>query len=372
MIIAFNTEPFLEEKLTGNDFIVEILGRIIKANPQHTFIVISASELHTSFNHNGNIVNAIIGSRKKNILQRFFWYTLKINKILKKYKADIFISYNSGCLTTSIPQFIIIPDTAFVNSPQSFKKSHLLFYKIFIPKWLNKSEGVITVSESCKEDIINQFKIDCAKISVVYEGINERFLEISDEEKVNVKSKYSDGYEYFLYSGYIGTNKNLLNVFKAFSAFKKRQKSNMQLIIAGNEGWKYKDVIESLRLFKFKNDVKVLNDISSCELIKIVACAYAFVYPSRYEAFPREVLQAMKAGVPVVISSIDVMHEVCADAALYVNAENFKELAVKMMLLFKDENIRKSLIEKGNEHAKKFTWNLAAGLLWKAINIENG
>jgi glycosyltransferase involved in cell wall biosynthesis len=59
------------------------------------------------------------------------------------------------------------------------------------------------------------------------------------------------GNEYFIYSGEIGTHKNLLNLLKAFSAFKKRQKSNMQLLIAGKclDG-NTKIFLKALRLFK--------------------------------------------------------------------------------------------------------------------------
>ena len=73
-----------------------------------------------------------------------------------------------------------------------------------------------------------------------------------------MKGKYADGNEYFIYTGEIGSNKNLLNLLKAFSAFKKRQKSNMQLLIAGKPGWKYEEFLENLRLFRFKEEVKLL------------------------------------------------------------------------------------------------------------------
>ena len=47
--------------------------------------------------------------------------------------------------------------------------------------------------------------------------------------------------------------------------------------------------------------------------------------------------------------------------------ENFKDIAVKMMLIFKDENLRKTLIEKGKLQAEKYNWDLTARLFWNAI-----
>jgi len=158
-----------------------------------------------------------------------------------------------------------------------------------------------------------------------------------------------------------------LNLLKAFSAFKKRQKSNMQLLIAGKPSWKYEVFFESLRLFKFKDDVKILKDPSLEELVKITGAAYAIIHPSLYESAAIQPLEAMKSCVPVIASPKGAMPEIYGDAALYADTENFKDIAVKMMQLFKDENLRKELIEKGKIQAEKFNWNITAELLWESI-----
>ncbi len=141
--------------------------------------------------------------------------------------------------------------------------------------------------EFSKRDIVKQYKTNADKIKIIYKGVNENFREISYEEKEKVKSQYTEGNEYFIYSGEIGSNNNLLNLLKAFSAFKKRQKSSMQLLIAGKPGWKSKEFFESLSLFMYKNEVKILKDPSMEERIKVTAAAYAMVYPSFLLALPR-------------------------------------------------------------------------------------
>jgi glycosyltransferase involved in cell wall biosynthesis len=52
---------------------------------------------------------------------------------------------------------------------------------------------------------------------------------------------------------------------------------------------------------------------------------------------------------------------------LYADTKNFKEIAVKMMQLFKDENLRKELIKKGKIQAEKFNWDITSDLIWKNI-----
>jgi glycosyltransferase involved in cell wall biosynthesis len=86
------------------------------------------------------------------------------------------------------------------------------------------------------------------------------------------------------------------------------------------------------------------------------------VHPSLYEGFATQPLEAMKTSVPVIASSKGAMPEILGDAALYADTENFKDIAVKMMQLFRDENVRKELIEKGKIQAEKFNWDVTSKL----------
>ena len=95
--------------------------------------------------------------------------------------------------------------------------------------------------------------------------------------------------------------------------------------------------------------------------------AYRVVLPSLCDIFASTYSQTMKCGVPVITSSSGAMAEICDNAALYTDPENFKDIAVKMMMVFKDENLRKTLIEKGRTRAQKFSWEITSGLLWSGI-----
>lgn len=369
MVIAVNTKfTGKDECEEHDDFIFEAFSRIIKLHPQHTFILISERPLNNVLTSFENVLNVAIGLQKKNPALWYLWLNIKIPSVLKKCKADIFISCDGiASIASKVPQCIMVPDLTFIHQPLLLKKSNLLFYKTFIPRSIKKAKVIITVSNFCKASIIKYYKTDADKIKVIYKGVRENFKETGYEEREKTKTKFTDGNEYFIYTGEIGAHKNLLNLLKAFSAFKKRQKSNMQLLIAGKAGWKYDDFFKGLHLFRFKEEVKVLKDPSLEDIVTIRSSAYAMVYPSVYESFATQPLQAMKSGVPVIVSSKGVMPEICGDAALYADVENFKEIAVKMMQLFRDENFRKEIIKKGKIQAEKFNWNFTSELIWKEI-----
>ena len=365
MVIAvrFFTNSSSDE---NKNFIYETFTRISALHVQHTFLFIF-DKPYNSLILPANVIPVVIELKGKSPMKSLIWYNIKIPAVLKKYKADIFISGSFCSLITKIPQILIAPDISFTQHASIVKKQSLLFYKKFTPRFLKKTKIIIVFSAFQKAEIIKQYKTDADKIEVIYNGVNENFKPIHIEEREKIKEKYAAGNEYFIYTGEIGSNKNLLNLLKAFSAFKKRQRSNMQLLIAGNSGWEYEKFSESLRLFRFKEDVQILENPSLEDLIKITAAAYALVYPSLFEGFETQPLQAMKSSIPVITSSTGAMPEIVADAALYADAENFKDIAIKMMMLFKDENLRKALIEKGTIQVKKYNWDSTAGLVWKSI-----
>jgi glycosyltransferase involved in cell wall biosynthesis len=79
------------------------------------------------------------------------------------------------------------------------------------------------------------------------------------------------------------------------------------------------------------------------------------------------VLEAMKSHVPVLTSAQSAMEEIGEDAALYFNPTDHTDIADKLMLIYKDENLRSRLIEKGKLVAAKYNWQRTADLLWNSI-----
>ena len=369
MIIAVNTRG-LPDDVPGeyNNFIWKTFIRIAANNPEHTFIFIFDSKYDPYLTFATNIKPVVTGPVARYPLLWKFWYDVKIPAILKKYKADVFVSCDNICsLVTKVPQCLLILDLEFIHHPSFIKKAHLNFYKKYIAKFLSKAKSIATLSDFVKQDIITHYKTESAKIDVVFSGASNIFQPISDEEKAATKDKYTGGLEYFLYTGQIHPKKNLLNLLKAFSVFKKRQQTNMKMVLAGKLAKNYSLFKEDLKSYKYRNDVVLTGTVEETELVKITGAAYGFIYPSLYEGFAVPLLQALHCGVPVITMPQSSMQEIAKDAALYADANSHTAIADKMMLLYKDENMRKDLIEKGKEIASGYSWEKTAQLLWQNI-----
>ena len=362
MIIAVNTRLNKEMQPEGYEaFLFTTLNYLTNKFPQHQFLYIFDGPYDDKLIFPKNVLPVITGPKTSNSLLLQYWFNYKIPAILRKHKAAVFLSMEGICsLRTKIPQCLFISDCSFLQTHQIKNKQSRL-YKKFMPAFLKKAKAIATVSEYSKKLIADHYKIAADTINVIHPGVDTIFKPLDWEAQEVIKEKYAEGKAYFLCSG----NSNLINLLKAFSFFKKRQKSNMMLLIAGNAHESFK---KEIKTYKYRDEVKMLKDLDTKELAKITASAYAVVYPVLYDDIALPALQALQCHVPVVISNTGALTSIFGEAALFVNPENFEDIAQKMMLVFKDENKVKELVNAGNELMKQYQLDKMADLLMQGIS----
>lgn len=369
MTIAVNTRFLLQSGLEGyGHFIAETFRRITQQHPEHRFYFFFDRPYSGAFIFSPNVTPLVLSPPARHPLLWKYWYDVKVPLTLRKIGADVFVSPDGFCsLTTGVPQCLVVHDLGFLHYPQGYQKSHLFFYKKYTPRFLKKAKSVATVSSFSKEDIVRQYGIAESKITVAPNAARPIFEPLSPAEQIATKEKYTAGAEYFLHVGAIHPRKNVINLLKAFSIFKKRQRSGMKLVLAGRLAWKNDEFVTLLETYKYRDDVVLTGYVPDDELAVLTASAYAKVYPSLFEGFGLPVLEAMQCGVPVLTSAGTAMQEVGEDAALYFTPQNPADIADKLMLIYKDETLRSRLIEKGKEVAKKYSWQHTADALWRCV-----
>ena len=369
MIIAVNTRFLLKDRLEGYGYFAkEILERVVRSHPEHQFYFLFDRPFEREFVFSSNVYPLVVSPEARLPLLWKYWYDIKVPLVLKRIKADVFVSTDGYCsLTAKIPQCLVIHDLGFLHYPETYKKSHVSFLKRNTSKFLKKAKRVVTVSEFSKNDIIKNYKTPSEKIDVVYNGVKEKFQPLVVEEKIRMKQKYTGGKEFFMYVGAIQPRKNLINLLKAFSIFKKRLQSNMKLVLAGRMQWKNEEFYRLLKTYKYRDDVVLTGYLPEEELSLLLGSAYALVYPSLFEGFGVPVIEAMKCHVPALTSRGSSMEEIAIDGAMYFDANNHADIADKMMLIYKDETLRNKLIENAKLVVEKYNWEKSSELFWQSI-----
>ncbi|MEJ7678773.1 MAG: glycosyltransferase family 1 protein [Segetibacter sp.] len=231
---------------------------------------------------------------------------------------------------------------------------------------MKKAKVIAALTNFIKEEIISTYNIPARKITVIGSAADSSFKPLYWEEREKVKEQYAQSCEYFVFTGSLNPAKELMNLLKAFSIFKKWQKTNMKLVVILQAG-EYNDQAKKINSYKYKNDIFFAENLSKHELTQVTGGAYAMIFPSLYEGFGVAVLEAMQSEVPVITSSHSSMSEIAGDAALYANSESPEEIADQMKRIFKDEQLRNKLIAEGRERIKAYSWDKTMSLTWQLI-----
>ena len=369
MKIAVNTRLLLKNEMDGiGQFTYESFKHIIKNNPEHQFVFIFDRTPHPDFIESKNVTSKVIAPQARHPLLYKIWYQYSLHKLLKQINADVFVGTDGMVpLKTNTKTLSVIHDLNFEHHPEHLPQSLRKFYCKYFPLFAKKAIRIATVSEFSKQDIVKTYVIDANKIDVVYNGSNENFKPISEDEKETILAKYTDNKPYFLFIGTLHPRKNLINLFKAFNDFKTQTNSEFKLLIVGKKMWWTKEIENTFNKLEFKDDIVFAGRVEKNELYTITASAYALTYVPIFEGFGIPLVEAMSCGVPVITSNITSMPEVVENAGILVDPFSVNDITEAMVKISSDENLKNNLSEKSLNQAKKFSWERTGDLLWQSI-----
>jgi glycosyltransferase involved in cell wall biosynthesis len=346
------------------------LKEITVHHPEIEFHFLFDSGIEEEFLFAKNIIPHNLFPPAKHALLNTIWFEWSATRLLKKLNPDLFFSPDGIlCLGWEGKQYGIIHDINFEHRPKDLKFTNRIYYKYFIPKSAEKACRLATVSEYSKNDIINTYKINPDKIDVIYPGINDFFQPIDSHTlKQEIKNKYAQGSDYFIFIGTLHPRKNIMRLMQAFNLFKSETKSNLKLVLAGKEMYRTSELHYLKTDLANGNDIFFTGRLPDKELAELLAASFCMVFIPLFEGFGLPPIEAMRCNIPVIVSNVTSIPEVVGDAGLLVNPYNIEEIKNAMIKVYKSESLRQTLIEKGKIRSGSFIWKHTANLLWKSMN----
>jgi glycosyltransferase involved in cell wall biosynthesis len=245
-----------------------------------------------------------------------------------------------------------------------FRANSLDYLKWSTKRSLKKAKSIIAVSNFTKKEIIDYYTfIKEDKIKVIHNGYNQSIYKvIGNKDKTNeVLNKYGFAVPFFLYVGRLEKKKNTPKLLEAFSILKEDYPNwPIRLALVGNASFGYDEVKYIIENFNLSPYIDIPGWIEDEDMPYVYNSALALIFPSQYEGFGIPVLEAMASGTPTAVSNLAVLREVAQEASLFFNQDSPREIADAMIRLYKEEELRNDLKNKGLKRSKYFSWQKTA------------
>lgn len=278
--------------------------------------------------------------------------------------ADLFLSLTPRLpflFDKNIPSVITVHDLVWRHAPQTMIPLSRFLDSILMPYATQKSQAIITVSESTKADILYELPhTNSSCIFPVHLGAS-KFNSISS----NIIRHTSP---YFLFIGTLEPRKNLSRLLEAFSLIDNFSRKGYKLLISGGDGWGNVSIDSLIKKYQLFDSVQFLGYQSDDELSNLYRNASFLVLPSLYEGFGLPLVEAMKYGVPLITSNLSSMPEIAGDAAIYVNPYSVDSIRSAILALINDESLRIKLSLNSLRRSHLYDWDATALSIYNVID----
>ncbi len=288
----------------------------------------------------------------------FFFFFLK-----NKNTLDLFHSTSNQypiCLKNGIATVHDITfETYFLQKWWTFNlaKNYL---SVVIKQSLKKARSVIAVSNYTKNLMVSKYHLNDNtenKINVIHEG----WEHLVNDDIISNTQAYQNNYgRYFLYVGSTKQHKNMKRLLEAYLMALK-ELPDINLVLTGNETFLSAEEIEIVyTINKNKKVVFFTGHVATQILKNLFKSAEAFIFPSLSEGFGIPVLEAFYFEKPLLCSNTTSLPEIAGDAAIYFNPESVEDISRAMVFFYNNPELASSMIEKGKQRLKEFSWRKAA------------
>jgi len=255
---------------------------------------------------------------------------------------------NSRSVTT-------IADILFESYPEFFSTGERKKFGLLFPWSARRSDHIITVSEASKNDIVERYRINPDRISVIYEAPRQEFREMDRERcRETLDREYGIQFPFILYVGRINARKNLERLVEALAILTAKGFPH-ELVIVGKQDWKADRVRDKVQALSLGSKVRFVGYVPYEHLPLFYNASDLFAYPSICEGFGIPVIEAMACGVPVVTSKGSSLEEVSCTAAELADPYSISSIAGAMEKVLSDQRFALLLKERGLRRASEFT-----------------
>lgn len=281
------------------------------------------------------------------------WHRLRWPPIEALARGEYDVAHSPHPLllpSRSAAQLVTIHDLHFLTHPERTTAEIRRDYPALVRGHARRADRVIVVSRFVAGEVERLLGISMDRISVCPNGA---------PEWTSAPSTATRG-GYLLFVGTIEPRKNVGALLTAYGRLRSQRADAPRLVLAGHVAPDARNLLSLIRQAPLASHVDYRGYVAAEDREALFKGAQALVLPSLDEGFGIPALEAMSAGVPVVVSNRGALPEVVGDAGLLIDPDDPESLAAALERITRDGDLRASLALRGLDRARQFTWTQTA------------
>lgn len=259
------------------------------------------------------------------------------------------------------PSVLTIHDLQPLVMPENFSAAKRRWLSAMLPRSAQRASLIVTPSDPAGDDVVRRLGVARDRVRTVPHGISPPSPPPPDLVAL-VRRRYRLGRQAILYPAITYPHKDHVTLVRAFARLAP-SRPDLTLVLAGGSGPAEADVAAAVRASGVGDQVRRTGRIPWDDLAALYAAATVVAVPSRFEGFGAPALEAMAAGVPVVVSDATALPWVVGDAGTKVAPGDVGRWAAELARVLDEPAVHDTLAEAGRVRAEQFGWDRAASAL---------
>jgi glycosyltransferase involved in cell wall biosynthesis len=319
--------------------------RLILYTPEPLPFVASAPE-------GANITEVVAGSGRGT-----WWEQTHLRSAVRATPPDVFFAgAYTAPLALGVPLAVTIHDVSFAAHPEWFRPREGARRRLLTRQAARAADVVFTDSQFSRREIVERLAVPAERIRVIPPGVTHRAPGPSPREPL------------VLFVGSIFNRRRLPATITAFAAATATRPETRLVIAGADRSYPALDLAGLAAEAGVAKRVQLTSYTTEAELESLYARASVFVFLSEYEGFGLTPLEALSAGVPIVVLDTPVAREIYGEAAWYVPRESdVRSATAAIRTLLEDPASRARVLEHAPAVLARYSWDAAAAETLAAI-----
>jgi glycosyltransferase involved in cell wall biosynthesis len=281
-----------------------------------------------------------------------WWEQTSLRHAMRRDPLDVFFApAYTAPLGVPVPLAVTIHDVSFLAHPEWFRPREGLRRRWLTARAAASARVIFTDSGFSHAEIVRHLRVEPARIRVIPPGVTARAVP---------GAAGGPREPLVLYVGSIFNRRRLPVVIEAFARATQDWPQARLAIVGDDRTWPVQDLAAVARAFEVAGRVDLLQYVSDEELASLYSRASVFVFLSEYEGFGLTPLEALSAGVPIVVLDTPVAREVYGPAAIYVKRHDVEGTAAIIRRLLTMPAAAVPTLTEAPPILARYSWDRAA------------